>query len=37
LNAKSIVPIGDQADAFIVPATVDGQIALFLVERGAAA
>jgi hypothetical protein len=32
---KSIVPTGDQADAFIVPATVDGQLALFLVERTA--
>jgi len=30
---KSIVPAGDQADAFIVPATVDGKLALFLVER----
>ncbi len=33
--AKSIVPAGAQADAFIVPAMVDGQIALFLVERAA--
>ncbi|KQP43274.1 acyl-CoA dehydrogenase family protein [Pseudorhodoferax sp. Leaf274] len=32
---KSIVPAGDQADAFLVPATVDGKIALFLVERAA--
>jgi alkylation response protein AidB-like acyl-CoA dehydrogenase len=32
---KSIVPAGDQADAFIVPATLDGQLALFLVERTA--
>ncbi len=32
---KSIVPAGDQADAFIVPATLNGQIALFLVERTA--
>ncbi len=30
---KSIVPAGDQADAFIVPAQMDGKIALFLVER----
>ena len=30
---KSIVPAGDQADAFIVPAMADGQMALFLVER----
>jgi len=36
LNAiKNIVPIGDHADAFIVPATVDGRIALFLVESSA--
>ena len=27
--------MGDQADAFVVPATVNGQIALFLVERSA--
>jgi hypothetical protein len=33
---KNVVPAGDQADAFIVPATVDGAIALFLVERTAA-
>jgi alkylation response protein AidB-like acyl-CoA dehydrogenase len=32
---KNMVPAGDQADAFIVPATVDGTIALFLVERAA--
>jgi alkylation response protein AidB-like acyl-CoA dehydrogenase len=35
-GAKSIVPAGDQADAFLVPATVDGKIALLLVERVAA-
>ncbi|MEN9420428.1 MAG: hypothetical protein RI988_4049 [Pseudomonadota bacterium] len=41
-GAKSIVPAGDEADAFIVPARVSGAvdepagIALFLVERGAA-
>jgi alkylation response protein AidB-like acyl-CoA dehydrogenase len=40
-GAKSIVPVGDQADAFIVPARVSGAvddaagIALFLVERQA--
>jgi alkylation response protein AidB-like acyl-CoA dehydrogenase len=40
-GAKSIVPAGDQADAFIVPARVSGAvddpagIALFLVERSA--
>lgn len=34
-GAKSIVPAGDQADAFLVPAKVGGKIALFLVERGA--
>ena len=33
---KSIVPCGDHADAFIVPATIDGNLALFLVERTAA-
>jgi alkylation response protein AidB-like acyl-CoA dehydrogenase len=33
--AKSIVPAGDQADAFLVPAVANGKIALFLVERGA--
>ena len=35
-GAKSIVPAGDQADALLVPATVKGKIALFLVERSAA-
>lgn len=41
-GAKSLVPAGDQADAFIVPARVSGAvddpagIALFLVERRAA-
>ncbi|MGZ5180170.1 MAG: acyl-CoA dehydrogenase family protein [Ramlibacter sp.] len=35
-GTKSIVPAGDQADAFLVPATVGGAIQLFLVERGAA-
>jgi len=34
-GTKSLVPAGDQADAFIVPALADGQIALFLVERTA--
>ena len=33
---KSIVSAGDHADAFLVPAMVDGAIALFLVERQAA-
>jgi alkylation response protein AidB-like acyl-CoA dehydrogenase len=32
---KNIVPAGDQADAFIVPAQAKGKIALFLVERTA--
>lgn len=32
---KSLVPVGDQADAFLVPAQVQGKIALFLVERNA--
>ena len=35
-GAKSLVPAGDQADAFIVPAQAGGKIALFLVEREAA-
>jgi alkylation response protein AidB-like acyl-CoA dehydrogenase len=34
-GGKSVVPAGDQADAFIVPATVEGKLALFLVERTA--
>ena len=32
---KNIVPAGDQADAFVVPAVLDGKLALFLVERSA--
>ena len=32
---KSIVPAGDQADAFMVPAMANGKMALFLVERTA--
>ncbi|WP_225781019.1 acyl-CoA dehydrogenase family protein [Xenophilus sp. Marseille-Q4582] len=32
-GTKSLVPAGDQADAFIVPAQLNGQIALFLVAR----
>ncbi len=32
---KSVVPTGDQADAFLVPAMASGQMALFLVERQA--
>lgn len=32
-GAKSMVSVGDKADAFLVPATVDGAIALFLVKR----
>lgn len=35
-GTKSIVPAGDQADAFLVPANIAGKMALFLVERGAA-
>ena len=35
-GAKSVVPCGDQADALLVPAKLDGKTALFLVERGAA-
>ncbi|MBL8389310.1 MAG: acyl-CoA dehydrogenase family protein [Hydrogenophaga sp.] len=34
-GAKHVVPAGDQADAFVVPATVNGKIALFVVERSA--
>lgn len=34
-GTKSVVPAGDQADAYLVPATADGKIALFLVERSA--
>ena len=34
-GAKSIVPVADLADAFIVPAVANGKIALFLVERQA--
>ena len=33
---KNVVPAGDKADAFIVPAQLDGKIALFLVASGAA-
>ena len=32
-GSKSVVPVGDQADAFLVPARVNSQLALFLVER----
>lgn len=32
---KSIVPAADHADAWLVPAQLDGGIALFLVEKGA--
>ena len=32
---KNIVPAGDRADAFVVPAVLNGKLALFLVERGA--
>lgn len=32
---KSIVPAGDKADAFLVPAMLDGNMAMFLVERSA--
>jgi alkylation response protein AidB-like acyl-CoA dehydrogenase len=34
-GTKSLVPAGDQADALIVPARLDGRIALFLIERSA--
>ena len=33
---KSIVPVGDMADAFLVPAKINSQTALFLVERSSA-
>jgi alkylation response protein AidB-like acyl-CoA dehydrogenase len=32
---KSVVPVGDQADAFLVPASANGKTAMFLVERSA--
>jgi len=32
-GCKSVVPAGDQADAFLAPATLDGKLALFLVQR----
>ncbi|MCF8209824.1 MAG: acyl-CoA dehydrogenase family protein, partial [Rhodoferax sp.] len=32
---KSVVPVGDRADAYLVPARHNGQVALFLVERAA--
>jgi alkylation response protein AidB-like acyl-CoA dehydrogenase len=32
---KSIVPVGDMADAFLVPAMLDGKMAVFLVDRAA--
>jgi alkylation response protein AidB-like acyl-CoA dehydrogenase len=36
LNAiKNVVPVGDHADGFIVPAMLDGKLALFIVERSA--
>lgn len=34
-GAKSVVPAGDRADAYLVPARASGKIALFLVERQA--
>jgi alkylation response protein AidB-like acyl-CoA dehydrogenase len=34
-GAKSVVPFGDQADAWIVPAQAGGQLGLYLVEKGA--
>ncbi|MFN3495326.1 MAG: acyl-CoA dehydrogenase family protein, partial [Hydrogenophaga sp.] len=32
-GAKNLVPVADQADAYMVPAVADGRLALFLVER----
>jgi alkylation response protein AidB-like acyl-CoA dehydrogenase len=34
-GTKAVVPAGDKADAFIVPAKADGKLALFLIERTA--
>jgi len=34
-GTKSVVPAGDQADAFLVPAMAGGQMGLYLVERSA--
>ena len=34
-GVKSLVPSGDKADAFIVPAVANGKLGLFLVERSA--
>ncbi len=34
-GTKNVVAVGDQADAFIVPAMANGQMVLFLVERSA--
>lgn len=34
-GTKNMVPAGDQADAFLVPALAGDKLALFLVERGA--
>jgi len=34
-GTKNVVPAGDQADAFLVPAMAGGKLALFLVERAA--
>ena len=34
-GSKNMVPAGDQADAFLVPAMAGGKLALFLVERNA--
>ena len=34
-GVKNLVPAGDHAEAWLVPAQLDGKLALFLVERGA--
>ena len=34
-GTKNLVPVGDQADAYLVPAMAGGKLALFLVERNA--
>jgi alkylation response protein AidB-like acyl-CoA dehydrogenase len=34
-GAKGVVPAGDKADAYLVPALANGKMAMFIVERGA--
>jgi hypothetical protein len=35
-GSKNVVPVGAQADAYLVPAMVGNAMAMFLVERSAA-